>query len=155
MAAVVAARAGAIPRDGGRAVTGMTPPGDLAARQGTLPLPATTLLYQNFPNPFPTPISPTTCVWFDLAQASQVNLTIHDIRGHLVRRIVPSSAITNNAFPAGRYGRIDAGSTVGCDGRFSWDGRDDRGSFVPTGVYLLRLKTDTYEGVKRILFRGR
>jgi hypothetical protein len=117
--------------------------------------PVITLLYQNFPNPFPTATSATTCIWFDLNHDSRVDLSIHDIRGNLLRSIVPSVVRQVSVLPAGRYGRGGVGTTENCDPAYQWDGRDDGGRFVPTGVYLVRLKTDTYEAFKKILFRGR
>ncbi|HET9011368.1 MAG TPA: hypothetical protein VFN38_06100, partial [Gemmatimonadaceae bacterium] len=54
--------------------------------------PAITILYQNFPNPFPTTSSRVTCIWFDLNRTTSVSLTVHDVRGNLVRRILPNAA---------------------------------------------------------------
>jgi hypothetical protein len=115
--------------------------------------PALTLLYQNFPNPFPAPGVAFTCIWFDLHTASKVRLTIHDVRGTVLRTIAPSP-ILPSAFPAGRFGRGDPDANTGCDHRFSWDGNDEKGRRVPRGVYLVRLKTERFEGVKKIVFRG-
>ena len=116
--------------------------------------PTVTLLYQNFPNPFPTPASPGTCIWFDLHRATRVTVTVHDIRGGLVRTVIPNSTVSG-AFLPGRYGRAGVGSDIGCDVRFSWDGRGDDGSAAPTGVYLIRLKTDYSASFKRALYKGR
>jgi hypothetical protein len=116
--------------------------------------PAVTLLYQNFPNPFPTQTSANTCIWFDLHRASRVHLTIHDIRGGLIRTMVPRGFVTD-ALLAGRYGRATPGTTGGCDPTYAWDGRGEDGRYVPSGVYLVRLKTETYEAFKKILYRGR
>ncbi len=115
--------------------------------------PAVTLLYQNFPNPFPAGTVVSTCIWFDLAKPSPVRLEILDVRGNLVRTIVPFSAGTTT-FPAGRYGRGSA-STHNCDATYSWDGTRADGSTAPAGVYLVRLQADGTESFKRILFRGR
>ena len=115
--------------------------------------PAVTLLYQNFPNPFPTGTVVATCLWFDLAKPSPVRLEILDVRGNLVRTIVPFAA-GSTLFPAGRYGRGSV-STNGCDSNYSWDGTRADGSTAPAGVYLLRLQADGTESFKRILFRGR
>ena len=117
------------------------------------PVPSVTLLYQNFPNPFPTPGASFTCIWFDLHTVSQVRLTIHDIRGTLLRTLVPSAALSSS-FPAGRFGRGDPDANTGCDHRFSWDGNDENGRRVPSGVYMVRLKTERFEGVKKIVYRG-
>ena len=115
--------------------------------------PITTLLYQNFPNPFPAPSSRTTCVWFDLRRASEVRLMIYDLRGNPVRTMVPSGAL-GGTLPAGRYGRATATEGKGCDPRLEWDGVADNGQPVPAGIYLVRLKTDGYESIKKIVFRG-
>src|SRR5439155_27232633 len=52
-------------------------------------IPPTTLLYQNFPNPFPAAVRDSTCLWFDLASAAVVELAVLDLRGNAVRRFVP------------------------------------------------------------------
>lgn len=118
-----------------------------------LSVPMVTLLYQNFPNPFPSTISASTCIWFDIHKETRVHLTVHDIRGNLVRTLIPAPGASER-FLAGRYGR-GLGGESGCEPGFSWDGTDDRGNIVPTGVYLVRLKTAAFEGYKRAVFRGR
>jgi hypothetical protein len=116
--------------------------------------PLTTLLYQNFPNPFPALSSPTTCIWFDLRTPSAVELMIHDLRGNPVRRMIPSAEV-RGVLPAGRYGRLRESDSSGCDPRFAWDGRGDNGRIVPPGVYLVRFRAAGYESMKKMLFRGR
>ena len=116
--------------------------------------PLVTLLYQNFPNPFPSPRSATTCVWFDLAEGGRVQLDVYDIRGNHVRTLVPNVEV-GGVLTAGRYGRATAGNDGGCDGRFSWDGRADDGRDVAQGVYLLRLRAGRVSTVRRMLFLGR
>lgn len=117
--------------------------------------PPINLLYQNFPNPFPSSTSPVTCVWFDLAQnSSGVTLAIYDLRGRLVRTLVPSSTVSST-LPGGYYGRAGSGPTAtGCDPRLSWDGRGSDGRVVPSGVYLVRLHVDDAWQTKKIIFRG-
>ncbi len=114
--------------------------------------PPLTLLYQNFPNPFPSTASAITCIWFDLRAPSPVQLEVYDLRGGHVRTLHPAGGASVQ-LPAGRYGR-SAGIGI-CDERFSWDGRSDTGAIVPPGVYLLRLRAGRTSSVKRILFRGR
>jgi len=131
----------------------------LAARplgaQAPVVVPPVNLLYQNFPNPFPSTSSPVTCIWFDLAQRSEgVTLAIYDLRGRLVRTIVPS-AVVSSKLEAGYYGRSANGPMAGgCDPRFAWDGRGSDGQSVPPGVYLLRLHVDDAWQTKKIIFRG-
>lgn len=112
-----------------------------------------TLLYQNFPNPFPSASSPTTCVWFDLRVPSLVELSIHDLRGHKVKTVIPGQLPAQLA--AGRYGRLLDIEDSGCDPRLAWDGTADDGRVVPAGLYLLRMKTEAGLMIKKIVFRGR
>ncbi|MGD8279360.1 MAG: FlgD immunoglobulin-like domain containing protein, partial [Gemmatimonadota bacterium] len=79
-------------------------------------LPATTALHQNFPNPF----NPTTTVPYDIAVAGDVSVTIFSVTGERVRTLV------DEHHGPGRY-------------RAPWDGRDDRGNGVASGVYFYRL----------------
>jgi hypothetical protein len=116
--------------------------------------PLTTLLYQNFPNPFPAASSQNTCIWFDLRTPSETQLMIYDLRGHHVRTMVPGPQL-GGVLPAGRYGRLNDIATPGCDPKLVWDGTADDGRTVPPGIYLVRLKTDSYESMKKIVFRGR
>jgi len=74
-------------------------------------------LSQNYPNPF----NPQTSIHYALPVASQVELVIYNIMGHQVRKLVS--------------GRVSAGYH-----RVLWDGRDDQGRDVPSGVYFYRLQ---------------
>jgi hypothetical protein len=115
--------------------------------------PPATILYQNFPNPFPNREMGVeeTRIWFDLAHASRVDLAVYDIRGRLVRQLVPQRDCPPAELPAGIYGR-EGGTPDGPCQAFSWDGRDDRDREVPPGVYLLRLKADGVVDVRRMVF---
>lgn len=115
--------------------------------------PPATLLYQNFPNPFPTTTRAATCIWFDLASPSAVLLEILDLRGGVVRRLLPSPS-SPTVLPAGRYGRGTAGAGL-CDPQYGWDGRADDGRWLPAGVYLYKLKAGGVIQFKRIVYRGR
>ncbi|MEP6733474.1 MAG: hypothetical protein ABJE10_22710 [bacterium] len=113
-----------------------------------------TLLYQNFPNPFPAASSQTTCFWFDLKNRAHVELTVHDLRGHRVRTIIPGEL--SSELDPGRYGRASEVNGTGCDPRLRWDGTADDGRVVPAGVYLLRFTVDgVSETMKKVLFLGR
>ena len=119
-------------------------------------VPAQTVLYQNFPNPFPNLSTglTSTCIWFDIALDGEVRLEIFDLRGRLVRRLVPTQAAPS-PMPAGRYGRPEVASTGTCDPRFAWDGVGDDGQVVRPGVYVVRLQAGGFEDSRRIVFEGR
>jgi len=114
--------------------------------------PPATLLYQNFPNPFPGPGGAPTCLWFDLAGPTSVELDILDLRGRLVRRLLPAPQMSGT-LAAGRYGRGPPG-TATCDPSLTWDGRAEDGRTVPAGVYLARLRAGAAVQFKRLVFRG-
>ena len=120
------------------------------------PLPTSTLVYQNFPNPFPSPTAFATCFWFDVGEpGGTVSLEVLDLRGNPVRTIVPA-ADGQTAFPPGRYGRGTAGSGTNCDNRFVWDGTASDGRPVTPGIYLYRFRANGGPPViRRIVFRGR
>lgn len=118
----------------------------------TADCPTATIFYQNFPNPFGHgAMSDVTCFWFDLAREADVKLTIYDIRLRVVRSIFPVTG--SGRFAAGPYGR-QGGSGGGCDPHFSWDGRDNTGRFVPSGVYIAAFEADGVRTTKKILFLG-
>lgn len=143
---VAAATAAAIPFP---RTAGPRPPG-VVADTGR---PAVTLLYQNFPNPFPTVDSRVTCIWFDLNRTTSVSLTVHDVRGNVVRRILPNAS-TPPLLQPGRYGRASSTAEEGCDPALTWDGHADDGKVVPRGVYLIRLRAGGAQSIKKAVFQG-
>ena len=91
-----------------------------------LPL-AVAQLHANTPNPF----NPETTIRYELRAGSPVQLGIYDAAGHRVRRLIDASFQ-----PAGSY-----------DAR--WNGRDEAGTAVASGVYLYRLQAGSYSETRR------
>ncbi|MCA9727052.1 MAG: T9SS type A sorting domain-containing protein, partial [Candidatus Eisenbacteria bacterium] len=87
-----------------------------------------TRLYQNAPNPF----NPRTLLRYTLAQAGPVTLTIFDVNGRRVRTLVKGS--------------IDAGLH-----EVVWDGRDDAGHPLGSGVYWSQLEAGSYRTNKKMI----
>jgi hypothetical protein len=85
-------------------------------------------LERNVPNPF----NPATTIGFSLAERSAVSLEVFDVSGRLVRTLVAA------ALPAGRHERV-------------WDGRDDRGAPVGSGVYICRLRAGGRQQTGKLL----
>ncbi|HUP89527.1 MAG TPA: S8 family serine peptidase, partial [Longimicrobiales bacterium] len=115
--------------------------------------PPTTTLYQNFPNPFPrNDLGETsTHVWFDVNTPVAVELAVYDMRGRLVRNLIPNASGCGEVIvEPGQYGRASAEANPCIT--LTWDGRDARGELVPRGVYLLRLKAGSSVQVKKILY---
>jgi hypothetical protein len=119
--------------------------------------PTASVLFQNFPNPFPNAALglAATCFWFDVAETGPVELAIYDLRGRLVKRLTPNfgSGLPAN-LPAGRWGRPSNDASGTCDPRFTWDGRDETGAYVRPGVYLYRLTAPRFRQTRHVVFLG-
>lgn len=117
--------------------------------------PPVTLLYQNFPNPFPRAEVGefNTHIWFDLAETATVNLVVLDLRGRLVRRLIPAQTSCGTiTLEPGIYGRGGSPDPADPCIRTSWDGVDGEGRTAPRGVYLLRLDAGGTTLYRRMLF---
>ena len=98
-------------------------------------IPDNTVLLTNFPNPF----NPETWIPYQLAEPSEVTLTIYDIQGRVVRRLALGHQ------PAGFYqSRSKA---------VHWDGRNQLGEKVATGVYFYTLKAGDFSATRKMLIR--
>lgn len=119
-------------------------------------LPSRTLLYQNFPNPFPQPYAFSTCIWFDVAEpGARISLDVTDLRGNIIRTLIPGNDGQRDFLP-GRYGQGAVGAGTNCDNRFVWDGTGSDGRTVAAGVYLLRFQAGRGAPTfRRMLFLGR
>ena len=84
-------------------------------------------LKQNYPNPF----NPTTDISFTIGQTSDINLTIYNLLGQKVR------VLENASRQAGTH-------------TLRWDGRDQMGQDVSTGVYLYTLTNGTKSITKKM-----
>ena len=96
-------------------------------------IPQQSLLLQNYPNPF----NPETWIPYRLSESAPVTLSIYDTTGRLVR------TLSLGFKPAGFYqGRARAAY---------WDGRNDVGERVSSGVYFYRLSTPSFHQMKRMI----
>lgn len=77
-------------------------------------------------NAYPNPFNPSTNIRFSLPKNEKVRLEVYDMRGRLVKSLVDSDYMN-----AGTY-------------EFSWDGKNNRGESVSSGVYITRLTTGSF-----------
>lgn len=96
--------------------------------QGTVPEINKTILHSNYPNPF----NPTTQISFSTSQEGKVNLSVYNIKGQLVKTLINT--------------RIVSGSHI-----VNWNGQDNIGKRVSSGVYFYKLKTNEKEISKKML----
>lgn len=100
----------------GAAYCGAFPPGCGVPAPDT---PAARLVLGNAPNPF----NPMTTVFFVLDEPGDVVVRIHDLRGRTLRTFVRSDLV------------------AGTRHEITWNGRDEHGRELPSGVYLYQLET--------------
>ena len=111
----------------GPAVTVVDIQGTLGIDDNLLPMAFT--LYQNYPNPF----NPTTIITYDLPEAARMELVIYDVLGQHV------ATMKNAQQEAGAY-------------QFRWNGTNDSGAPVSTGLYFYRLNAGTNSATKKMIF---
>jgi hypothetical protein len=92
-------------------------------------IPKTYALYPNVPNPF----NPATVIRFDVpAGGGEVTLRVYDVSGRLVRKLVD--------------GTEEAGEKT-----VTWNGRNNRGQMVASGVYFYRMTAPGFEMTKKMV----
>jgi hypothetical protein len=91
-------------------------------------LPKDFVLFQNYPNPF----NPSTTILFSLPSRSHVTIIVYNVVGQRVTTLV------DGVKPAGSY-HVD------------WDGKDQHGQTVASGVYLYELQAGEYVDTRKML----
>ncbi len=94
---------------------------------GLIPAPDA-VLYPNYPNPF----NPSTSIRYRLKSPSQVDLAVYNLKGQLVKTLVHAEN------PAAEHTVL-------------WDGRDDQGKEVSSGVYFYRLQAGSEAHTRKML----
>jgi hypothetical protein len=84
-------------------------------------------LAQNYPNPF----NPSTAIEYSISGWGRVELSVFDVTGRLVRTLVEERKQAMNY-------------------RIFWDGKDNAGRTVASGVYFYRLKTPTFTSTRKM-----
>jgi len=94
-------------------------------------IPLTFSLYQNYPNPF----NPNTAIRYQLPRTERVEITIYNTLGQKIRTLVKKLQLP------GTYQVV-------------WDGKDDKGNPVASGVYMYQIKAgDFVKARKMVLMR--
>jgi FlgD Ig-like domain/Right handed beta helix region len=85
-------------------------------------------LHNNYPNPF----NPETNISFSIPAEQKVELTIYNLKGQKVRQLV------NGQLASGKHSIV-------------WEGKDNNGKLVGSGLYFYKLRTDNKEISKKML----
>ena len=96
-------------------------------------VPQTTRLLRNYPNPF----NPETWIPYHLAQASEVRITIYDASGGIVRSL--------------DIGYQSEGYYTNQSRAAYWDGTDENGESVASGLYFYTLMAGDYSATRKML----
>ena len=95
--------------------------------------PKETVLLPNYPNPF----NPETWIPYRLSHASDVDITIYDTRGMVVRRL--------------DLGHQMAGYYTDRTKAAYWNGRNEHGGSVASGIYFYQLRVRDYTALRRMV----
>ena len=98
-------------------------------------IPETTALLPNYPNPF----NPETWIPYHLAMDAEVTLTIYNVRGSTVREL--------------RLGHQPAGVYENRGRAAYWDGKNQHGEKVASGVYFYALTAGKFTATRKLLIR--
>jgi hypothetical protein len=96
---------------------------------GTDPIPRRTTLAQNYPNPF----NPSTSIEFTLRDRTRVSLKVYDVGGRVVRSLLEGERAPGEVH------------------RVTWDGRNDAGESVSSGVYFYRLVANDFTQTRKMV----
>ena len=96
-------------------------------------IPEETALLPNYPNPF----NPETWIPYQLAQSAEVTLTIYDMNGQLVRQLV--------------LGYQAAGLYRSRSRAVHWDGRNQFGESVASGLYFYTLTAGEFTATRKMI----
>ncbi|MYI93235.1 T9SS type A sorting domain-containing protein [Candidatus Poribacteria bacterium] len=97
--------------------------------------PIQTRLLENYPNPF----NPETWIPYQLESPSDVTVSIYDMNGHRIRTM--------------ELGHQRAGTYYSKDRAAYWDGRNDSGELVASGLYFCTLSTGDFTATRKMLLR--
>ena len=92
-------------------------------------VPELTVMDPAYPNPF----NPSTSIGYRLSEDSRVEISVYDIRGRLVKELC------NTRQQAGYY-------------HVYWNGTDKNGTSMPSGTYIIRMRTDNRVQSRKVLF---
>ena len=92
-------------------------------------IPNSFALKQNYPNPF----NPTTKINYEIPQSAFVELVVFNLIGQMIK-------VLNSTFQQPGYYSIN------------WDGKNDNGVSVPSGVYFYTISSKSFQKTKKMLY---
>jgi hypothetical protein len=105
----------------------------------TAQIPVTAMIEDDLAANFPNPFNPETWIPYQLAADADVTLTIHALDGQLVRHLVLGYQIAGTYYSRSRAAY--------------WDGKNDFGETVASGVYFYTLTAGDFSATRKMLIR--
>ncbi len=127
------------PRWIGEAITYTLTAEDIRVNHVTFPaiqlevMPTKSVLLPNYPNPF----NPETWIPYRLSRDAEVSVRIYGLTGQLVRTLT--------------LGKKVAGNYVSRHGAAHWDGTNDVGEAVASGIYFYVIRAGAFRAVRRMV----
>ena len=91
--------------------------------------PETFALHQSYPNPF----NPETTISYDISNVGNVEIVVYDMMGREIKTLVSG---------------YHSPSTY----QVIWNGTDNRGKIVPSGVYFYQMNSSEFSQVNKVMF---
>lgn len=85
-------------------------------------------LGQNYPNPF----NPETQIEFSIPKSEAVSLSVYDVHGRLIKNLIANETYSQGTF------------------KVQWDGKNDAGARVASGIYFTRLSAGTFSATQKM-----
>ena len=96
-------------------------------------IPLKSLLLPNYPNPF----NPETWIPYQIREPAEVMIRVYNAQGRLVRTL--------------NLGQREAGFYLGRSRAASWDGHNDAGEKVSSGVYFYQIQADYFNATRKLV----
>jgi len=114
-------------------IANVSNPGDASSKPSTtdvanFEIPIEYKLLNNYPNPF----NPATTIAFEIPQSENVTLKIYSMDGQLVKTLADGN------YPAGKFQKV-------------WNGKNEAGNNVSSGIYLYRLTAGNFNSSARMI----
>jgi len=103
-------------------------PVSVEEKKAQAPIPSHYQLYPNYPNPF----NPETTICYDLPTRSRIRLQVYNVTGNCIKMLL------NEKKAAGSY-------------KIKWDGTDEKGIKVSSGVYFYQLTAESFHQTEKML----
>jgi hypothetical protein len=102
---------------------------DVLTAPNSSPMPTSYTMEQNYPNPF----NPETTIRYGIPEAGTIRLTVYNIEGRVIKHL-------DSGYKEAGYHKVN------------WDGENEYGKSVSSGVYIYRIEAGEFSNVRKMIF---